>query len=292
MELDLLGEQILLALRFQQSGFDLSLELQDEVENETVRAKELFFEQDSRWFMRGESIPGHLALKAIAVDSDGLYIETAPMKAEEVRKAIIDRMLPFSYQADQMAFVDTTTGKKIILLSSPTKPTDGGVELGARCLCTVLTAELDEICRHAAIRMIDTVYSVDAYEVERDEGDDIGPSASRVNAQRVSLQIQLGLQQRLQMEQRPILSLRIRREIAQVQTVELRQVMALNQNLRHMKAEEMLKFFARYLAEHGEKAALQVAVFALAGKVKEARPDLNWREARKLARRLVNRTAA
>ncbi|MCX6702067.1 MAG: hypothetical protein NTX96_02665 [Candidatus Zambryskibacteria bacterium] len=285
MELDLLGEQVMLALRFQESGFDPELELQDEVENQTARARILFSDSDGRWFMRSESIPGHLGIKAIAVDQENLYLETSPIKVEDVRRAIVDRMLPFTFQDD--GFVDVTTGKQLIFLGPVTKPEIE--ELGLRRLWTIPTHDLDGLRRSMVVRMVDTIYSVDAYEVEEVEVSSV-PVISQASVQRLSQQLQIGLQQRMLLEQRPVLSLSTRTtgEQTQIQTLELRQIMALNHQLLRMGADELPDFFSRFIEKHGEKAALRVAIFAVAGKVKAAKPSLSWREARQVARKLLH----
>ncbi len=289
MEMDLLGAQLLLALSFQESGFDPELELQDEIGSEKVRARELFSKSDGRWFMRAESIPGHLALKAIAVDESGLYLETSPVKAGEIRDLIVDRMLPFVARLEGetcLGFDDVTTSKELVTLGPATKPEIEG--LGLRCLWTVSTAKIDSVRRHAAIQMIDAVFSVDAYHVEEMEVDAAGINSVGA-AQRLAQTLQIGLQQKLRMEQRPVLSLSIgiKGDQIQAQTLELRQIMALNRRLLQMGPEELPRFFNDYIQRHGEKAALHVAIFAVAGKVKAARPGLSWKEARQVARKLM-----
>lgn len=294
MELDLLGEQLVLAFRFQKSGFDPELTLEDEVTNETVPAKTLFFQSERRWFMRGESIPGHLGVKAIAVDADSLYLETAPLRPAAVEEAIVERMLPLriASEGQDTVIVDTTTEQILIRIGEPTKPAEMEEELGERCLWTIPTKDLSEVRRRAVIGIADLAFTIDAYDVAPLEVES-SPVTSQAAAQRITLQLQVGLQMRLQMEQRPILSLRTRMSDRQVMTgrTELQQVMALNQALACMAPEQIEQFFTRYVAEHGEKKALSVAVFVLAGKVKRVRPDLTWRAARRAARKLISRVA-
>ncbi|MBT7501256.1 hypothetical protein HN643_06360, partial [Candidatus Falkowbacteria bacterium] len=57
---DLLGEQLILAIKFQQSGYDPKLMLEDGVRSETHAAENIFELQGERWFMKGESLPGYV----------------------------------------------------------------------------------------------------------------------------------------------------------------------------------------------------------------------------------------
>lgn len=299
-KIDLLGVQLDLAQQFLVSGFERDLDLYDDVTNATVKAGELFFEQDGRWFMRAASIPGHIAIKAMAVDVEGLYLETSPLNLEAVRSLIVEKMLPFSAkeQDGSLAFIDLTTNNALITIGAPTRPKDGEIELEERCLWAIPTAGMSRVRVEAAIKLADILYTAETYVVE-EVAEEIGPVTSRSSVKRVTIRLQFEFQQRLMMEQRPLLSLKAELETApaftgaQVQTIELRQIMALNFRLARMGEGELQDFFAKYVAEHGIEAALNVAVFTLAGKVKRAMPPgTTWREARRVARKLIRHPIA
>ncbi|MFA5888956.1 MAG: hypothetical protein WCW47_03395 [Candidatus Paceibacterota bacterium] len=295
MELDILGAQIMLALQFRESGFDVNLPMRDDVDAHSGVAQDVFSKgEGDQWFMTSESIPGHLGIKAIVVEKDRFFLETSPFKLDEVRQAIVERMLPFELREleDGLGFIDLTTGKKLISVGKPVKPEFEG--LGLRCLWTIELDRLDAVRTKAVVEMADIVFSIDAYDVEEDD-EVVSTKAvhSVAVAQRISQQLQLGLQQRLQMEQRPVLSRRMVGTTSPIpeMRLELSQIMALNRRLLHMKPEELPQFFTEYIAKHGEKRALEVAIFTLAGKVKQAKPHLSWRETRRIARNLMTRTA-
>lgn len=76
---DILGDQMMAALSFAKFKFAGEVELFDSVEGKTVSGKELFQKQGKRWFMRPESLPGDLCVKALGIDHKGIYLETAPI---------------------------------------------------------------------------------------------------------------------------------------------------------------------------------------------------------------------
>ena len=291
MELDLLGVQLQLALAFRDSGFAPDLRLEDEVTHEALPAEDMFFQVGNRWYMRPESLPGHLGVKAIGADDDALYLETAPLRIDKIQGIAVERMMPFGYDAENSAFIDLTTGRRLVFIGPAERPEVGGVELDPRCLWTFPFAALDDVRRRAVVELADAAFTADAYELPEEEVS-VGPVTSQAAVQRISLKVQLNLQQRLQAEQRPVLSLGTEMRREQVQTLELRQILAIDHAIRRMTNEDLVGFFAEYVAKHGEKQALRVAVFALAGKVKSAMPGITWREARRLARKLVHQPAA
>src|SRR3989344_5169002 len=156
MEYDFVGSQLMLAVSFRESGFDPNLQLEDTVTSQrSARASEIFSCQEGRWFMRGDSIPGHLAIKAIGVDENGLYIETSPLNAEKVHGIIQKLMLPFRYDAKKGMFSDITTRQPLIHIGNTVKVP----ELGARCLWAISLKGIKPVRWKAVIRLARTHFS-------------------------------------------------------------------------------------------------------------------------------------
>jgi hypothetical protein len=108
-------------------------------------------------------------------------------------------------------------------------------------------------------------------------------------SQQAVQRLSLGLQQKLQAEQRPLLSLKAeaRAETRTELRTDLRLLFSLEHRLISMTPEEMLDFVVSYVMEHGEDRAKNVLLFTIAGKVKRVMPKLTWREARQLARNMT-----
>lgn len=284
MEFDILGDQLLLAIRFVESGFDCDAEFKDAVNQEKVKGSSLFTRQGNVWYMNSESIPGYLAIKAIGVDKSNLYLETSPLDAKRTEEVIKDNMLPFAYDSKRKVFSDLTTHKALIHISAWGRPQEDEITLGARCLWRIPFRSLDSIRREAAVRLADSIYTAEAFEVESIEEAEIPAPTGRIG-----LRLQLRLQQSLRLEQRPILLLgqTIKGAQRHEQRLELRQIMGLQQLILNLKPEELIDFFAKYIEEHSEKRAIQVVDFILAGKIKRLRPNLTWKQARAHARRLT-----
>lgn len=91
------------------------------------------------------------------------------------------------------------------------------------------------------------------------------------------------------MEQRPVLSLKteIRQEQRLEMRMELQQIMALQYKILRMNEEELVDFASQDTSEKGQKKMMNIMRFVVAGRVKKAKPDLSWRDARKLAYKLI-----
>lgn len=291
--LDLLGQQLVMALQFAESGFNTDLALEDSVTDAPVRAGEAFQKKErNRWFMRWDSLPGHVGIKAIAVDRDAIYLETAPFDTERIRELIAERMLPVSYDEKRRCFVDTSTGKPLITVTiadAKVRQATRNRELAPRCMWT-LPLDVDPIRKRTMIALADLVYTDDAYRVEDVETQvPDAPVHSFAGAQRMTMQLQMELRQTLELEQRPLLSLTTEQRLEQ--RLEIQQVLALEQRIGHMSFEELLEYANSDPSPEGQHRVLKVFVFVLAGRVKRAlaatQPNMTWREARRVARTLV-----
>jgi hypothetical protein len=246
-------------------------------------AKAMFQESGGRWFLRAESVPGDLSIKAIGVDKSGLYIETAPLEPGRVSGAIIEEMLPFSFDADQRIFSDVHTNAKLISFSKPVKPETG---LDARSLFTILLKDVSPVRRKSAVRLMDMLYTKSCFAPEETE-DIVSAPVSMQQVQR----LQLGLQQKLTVEQRPWLALRNKGEgtVQNELGAELRLLFTLERRLISMKPDELLDFIVEYVNKNGEERTKNILLFTIAGQIKQTMPKLTWKEARRLARQISNK---
>jgi hypothetical protein len=283
MELDLLGDLLMETLKFLDSGFDGSLVLRDETTISDIAAKEMFAESEGRWFMRQESIPGDLSIKAIGVDADGLYLETGPLDIPKVTEVVVEEMLPFAFDASGLAFKDMHTGKELVTVS---KPVQVEKELGFRSLLTVPLKDISNTRRDAIIKLLDLLYGRGCFMVEQEEG-----MISVPTSQQIVQRLQLGLQQKLMAEQRPLLSLKA--AVQDVQRGELRtelqMLLSLERRILSMGPETLLDFLVEYVTKNGEARAKNILLFTIAGKIKHTMPKMSWKEARELARKVTAR---
>ncbi len=75
-----------------------------------------------------------------------------------------------------------------------------------------------------------------------------------------------------------------------VRTEQIQALFALQRSILKMEGNELVEFLEQNLSEEGRRKTLSVFHFVLSGKVKKAKPDLSWKEARKLAWRLINKS--
>jgi hypothetical protein len=248
MKLDLLGDLLSEMLKFLDSGFDLNLTLHDETIFSDLSAKEMFRESGGRWFLRAESVPGDPSVKAIGVDKDGLYLEMAPLDRDRAKEVLIEEMLPFVFDAKQSAFLDVHQHISLVNISQSVRPEPN---LGLRCLCTVSLKEAIGSRRQAVIKLMDVLWDKGCFVPEETEEETISAPVS----QRIAQRLQLGLQQRLMVEQRPLLALRteLRDAVQLGLRADVRMLLTLEKRLISMTPEEMADFVVQYVAEHGEE---------------------------------------
>ena len=153
---DLLGEQLLLAVKFQQSGYDLKLMLEDGVKSETHAAGNIFELQGERWFMKGESLPGYVGIKAIAIDDAGIFLETSPIDSAKTKDIITKKMLALKYVDKRKLFIDTSTNKALIQITDATDLEEGQ---GARCMWQMKLPQ-DKVRLQAFLKIADAAYTI------------------------------------------------------------------------------------------------------------------------------------
>jgi hypothetical protein len=282
---DDLGSQLQNALVFRKSSFSPDILLHDPITGEEVAASEMFEQQGTRWFIKFDSLPGHLGVKAIGVDIEGLYLETAPVDDKTIVALARDHKIPLIWDAKRSAFLNTAS-KRMMIKMSRQKINDRDNELEEeRELWVMPLPQVSATDLGYAIRLADLVYTADAYEVEEDESFE-APSGP---AMAPSMRLGLSFRQSLEITQRPLLSLgtELRPEHRQEQRLEIRQILGLQQQILHMNERQLMDYAMKDLTPEGQKRTLRVLLFVLAGRIKSAKPKMTWKEARKIARTMV-----
>lgn len=281
---DLLGEQLLLAYRFVNSGFDKSLEGYDVINNEECQMGAIFEKQNGKWYLGYDSLPGDMSIKAIAVDASAIYLETGLLDSERVINVLVDNMSPFGYDSENNCFMDLSKNEKIIDIIQSSDDDDYPGDLMQRSMW-ILPIMSDKVRMMAMLRLADEIYSSSAYEVE---------SVSEAKVDKMSLKVNLEFQQKLGLEQRPILSLNQSLKVEQkLETrLEIKQIMAISMKLLRMNEAELIEFAAQDASKTGQKRTINIFLFALAGKFKPVLEKqrgytITWKEARKYARRSI-----
>lgn len=280
-ELDLLGDQLLNALKFARSGFSPELLLTDHVEQESVRASVMFeCQRRGCWFMRQASLPGDLAVKAIGIDGRALQLETALLDPSGVERALREHVVALTYDARTCTF-RTVSGSRPVATVTTGKVPRG---VSPRCLWTILWRSLAPESLQLAIRAADAVYRQSAYA---DDGEALTTQGAAREIGKIDIELRLDIVQMLAHEQRPILSLGMLPTLA----MELRPIQALERRLLTMSPEELAEYAMSDLSAAGQRRILQAFIFTLAGRIKRSMPELNlsWKRARAIARARIFR---
>lgn len=286
-ELDYLGLLLQITIRFWNTQFNQTMEVNDPICQEETTTGKMFSKEDGRWFMRGDSLPGgDTSVKAIAVDDEGIYVELSPLDVERLPDVLEQCQYFVHYDEGNRTIhgEDGTDWK--ISVSEPTRPLEGMEE---RILCTILFKDIwSQESRAIVIEAIDIIYSSGCFlETEADEDEVIFAPPP---APTIGIKQSLHLQQKLRQEQRPLLSLRqgVADQMKTRINMSLRVLHALDRRIRSAESEEALLALATQLAEErGLTETYKVLVFSLAGQIRAARPNLTWRQARKLAREMA-----
>ncbi len=269
-EMDLIGKQLLLALRYAEHGFPSDEHFDCEVSGERLRGGNLFVEKKNRHFLRFDSIPGALSIKAIGVTEKKLLLETAELDLSAFRTAIQNFGLSYPLMIESTGIV--AKGQSLISLRWNKKVTK-------RCLWTFQWPKFKADDRRLAITLMDLAYASDTF-VQSDDN-----SFSPQVIEKLTLDLDLSLRQELELEQVP--------EMAIQPEMSLAQMFIMEQRILRMTAEELAEFALKDDSVDGKKRKLNILIFALARKVKQTlsptQPDLSWREARRIVRETINR---
>jgi hypothetical protein len=288
---DLLYEILWNAFFFAFGKYDGEQKFDDPVTSTKCSGAELFTKTRTRWQMRFDSLPGDPHIKAIAVDDKAIYLETSPLDGARLPDVLSELSPRPVFNTASRTFQHD--GAHLAIISPDKAYAPNG--LAARCLWTIPWPKLSQRQRELAITLADTIYSKNAFLGAGYAGDDDGGSVSATLAdqEKPGLRLELSMLQTLRLEQRPELSLEteMRPEQVQVQRQELRQILAIQQRILRMDRDEMTAYFAQL----GEKEALRVSTFVLAGRIKDAALSvgrtIEWKEARRVARTMLRKTA-
>ena len=294
-ELDVLGQQLELAIRFAESGFE-NIDLTDAVLGEKIKAHTLFSQhvdgvKTAIWFMRNDSMPGHFAIKAIAVDSTTLYIETAPLDPQEIKAIMAERALLINFSKKGGIFVDADTMRPLVTVENTITVKHDNVTFAPRCLWKADLTELDSGERWAVIELIDAFFDQEAFDLTgMMQENELPQRANQQQAPRMELRLQMQLLHQLRIEQRPLLvhSLQHHGGIAVEGRLELQTLLRLQHVILHMSPEKLVEFAVQYTIEHGVAKATSLFRFVLAGHVKSAAPNLSWKHARRVAGQIAS----
>jgi hypothetical protein len=294
-QLDVLGQQLEVTIRFAEAGFK-NTELYDSVLGEKVMAHTLFSQdvngvKTAMWFMRNESMPGHFATKAIAIDETTLYVETAPLNPQEIEPTITECALPINFSKKGGTFIDKNTMRPLVTVENAVTVKHDGVTFAPRCLWKADLTKLDSGERWAAIELIDAFFDQEAFDLTgMVQENELPQRAGQRQAPRTELRLQMQLLHQLRIEQRPLLvhSLQHQQTVTVEGRLELQTLLRLQQVILHMQPEQLVEFATQYTAEHGEAKAKSLFLFVLAGHVKSAAPNLSWKHARRVAGQIAS----
>ena len=279
-ELDLFGEILTNCVEFARQDFSVGLVLHDGVQDEHLQAGRMFQpdEESRRWAMSQDSLPGDLAIKAVAVNKQRILLEIAPVDLERAREVLLDRGVPASIHPAQICNAFGTPVAR--RMSEHIGNAAQGIS--PRQLWAIPWTR-PQLCA-IAIQVFDAIYTASACSIEGMEDAEGGGSV----ATQQSMQMRMSIQLQLQQEQRPVLLLEGRTDLLTVQRQELRGIMGLQHRVLRMTPDELETWAANEAAKPGgARKVYDAIVFAMAGRIRAVRPSFNWREARQHARRLI-----
>src|SRR4051812_33638849 len=93
---DLFGEILMIVFKFIDSAYNTSASFFDPVTQRNVLAQDIFTNDNGRWFMRSESLPGNLSVRALCFDLKAIYLETGMWIPDNRDKVISDMGLTYS----------------------------------------------------------------------------------------------------------------------------------------------------------------------------------------------------
>lgn len=296
MNLGLWGRQISNAIEFAESGLDNSREFECAVTGERVTGAVLFPGTSKRRYMRPASIPGDLALKAIAVEMKYLFLEMAPPNVNDLKAIIIREMLPLQYRAKEGRVIDATTRMTLAYHSRSEVPTHDGVQLLQRVLWVSTIGE-ERRRTEMFVRLLDLMQKEDAFLdralVMPRRLPPLPPPKSPEPPRGPRLTLELQQRQVITIEQRPKLALEQRPELGtkmrMTTELQLRQMFVLEQRALRMTPDEIIQMILDNPTIAGHRMVERLLFLGVTRAVKNAQPSLSWREVRALVRRVLNK---
>lgn len=289
--MDYMGEILLNVFRFVDSKFSPNLVLDDPItQGAKVLASTMFSDINDRWHLREDSLPGYLLINAVAVDQDELLLETSTFNPDAFNQLIAETRMPFRYDEKAGAIVDLQN-TTVLNVSKPEIFEIDGQSLPRRCLCR-LSLGVSAFVRWQAIMLIDKMFTNEVF-VSDEDGRTNEPQAT-VSRPELRVQLNMSLMQTLKIVQRPILSLKASTRTQQVQQLlTIQKMMAVQRQICSMSEDELTDFTLEQVQKYGEKVVIRMYLFVLAGQVKKAaKLELTWKQARAVAKTLLEKQSA
>lgn len=290
----ILGRQLMAAIEFARSGFDASVMLDDSITGCQMRTGDMFEQKGRRWFLKQDSLPGDLNVKAVAITESSLIFETAPVDPNEANQLAQDKKLSLRWdKAEAFKYGDHRQHACYLHRRQSSLKVDGQTVSVLRSLWTIPCKRgVTNPSVMAAVALADLVFEQGVYEEApmiadalstSDESASVSAASPSVSRGPNSMRLELDFQQQLVLEQVALASMSLQTE----QRTELRYLMAMQRRLYGMNDEEILAWVTSDPSREGQRRALNVLVFAVAGKIKSAQPDISWKQARAAARAAV-----
>lgn len=270
---DLLGEVTMNCYRFRKSNFNEKLSLFCPVNNQNVEAGRMFAKKRGKqksYLLENDFLPADADIKAIAVSNKEIQIETSPLDEEYLRKDLIDGFdIKITYNS-RSVYNAVIQQEKTHIISF--------IKRNDRWLWIICIRHMEEwqdlICQIADRIYLDGCF-IDA------ELDQIAPQEIKPG-----LNILQQIEQVLKLEQKPMLIMGMREKplMSQVQSI-----YALQSIMIQMEPEELEKLLFKDLTLGKVKKYMRIFIFVIAGKLKNAEPRLTWKEARVLARQMIDK---
>lgn len=283
--LDYLALQIIQAIQYISSGFNEEMVFTDHVLLETPSGREMFPKNGQFWFIRNDSIPGDPSLKAIAFDKNNVYLETSDIDLGLAKEVMSDRDLDGKIDPNSRT-IFSSKGVKLLQFGKSVTPNVDGEDLEPRITITIPLQDTNL----RGVKLVDALWSGGAFVSTAE--DEYGANSG---SQKIELRLDLNLRLQLKLEQRPILLVQTKTvpkgDTVQRTELQLQSILSMQTALLKLSKDELEKKVSEIVASHGEKEAIKVLDFVLAGKVKKLLPHLTWKEAREIAKKATNKVA-
>jgi len=276
----LLGQQLLNAVQFWRKKFDLDLRFIDPVTQDRATSGMLFKINGKKWVMRSESLPGQIGIKALGVDDINLYVETSQIVDADMADLLLNNQLDFRFDPVKRIFMSKSNESFSVKLSTRERHQ-------RRCLWSIPLSGIPESDIDQAVSLVDMVSIENAFENGESEG--LSSSASPAT---MMLRLDTSIVQVLENEQVPELLIGVETALHIEQSMQITQLLQLQFAIMRMSGDELVAFVQRDTSEEGQKKALKVLHFVVTGKIKKAKKELSWKDARSLAWKLIRKPVA
>lgn len=274
--MDYLALLLMEVAKFVGTNFDRKQIFTDHVMLENLAGGDMFYFTKGRWFVRNDSLPGDPVLKAIAFDKKTIFLETSPFNITKLAETLGSMEKEYLFIPASKTIADSH-GRTLLKYTQSTTPEIDGHTLDKRMTITIPL----EQTQFEGILLIDRLWSVNSF-LSPDE-DDI---QTVTQVQKMELKLRMDLRLMLHLEQRPYLLLD--QKLDNRQEMQLQGILSLQHSLLSLSSADLEQKIVELVTHRGEKEAIRVLDFILAGKVKKVRPTLTWRDARQIAKRMVS----